>query len=304
MIKNIPHLLQDPTILSMLFLNLFYIYSATYFFVITVLLIEINSILTAKFNQNPNSKDGSNPSPSILDLPQYLYYQIYKKFIKDELSTMERLIFYIVVFTVSLKMSTKSLLLLTANVSLFVKRNYQFLVEVFDSMKNYGKITYQQMKEIDQKMCGSILSTSQSYLMEKCSPMRPSFTKNKEKEPSERLSLSAIAKMNMINKNRNNLSDSEDLDTWPSNDFEQKNKVLITSDLELEIPNLEDTLEGQVSYIFGENSLFRTGPDDSVVGKLNSTKLKSYSARALNLMSWLGLLHKKNNFVFCIFPDN
>ena len=290
-------------------------YSATYFFVITVFLIELNSILTSKFNQNPNSKDSSiesspSPSPSVLDLPQYFYYQIYKKFIKDELSTMERLIFYIVVFTVSLKMSTKSLLLLTANVSLFVKRNYQFLVEVFDSMKNYGKITYQQMKEIDQKMCGSILSTSQNYLMEKCSPMRPSFTKDK---PCERLSLSTIAKMNMMDKNQNNHSDSEDPDTWPSNDFEQKNKVLITSDLELEIPNLEDTLEGQVSYIFGENSLFRGGPDDSVVGKLNSTKLKSYSARALNLMSWLGLLIKilsiyhrtnKNDFFILYFFTN
>merc|ERR1712048_524988 len=145
------------------------------------------------------------------------------------------------------------------------------------------------MKEIDQKMCGSILSTSQNYLMEKCSPMRPSFTKDK---PCERLSLSTIAKMNMINKN--NRGDSENSDTWPSNDFEQKNKVLITSDLELEIPNLEDTLEGQVSYIFGEDSLFRGGPDDSVVGKLNSTKLKSYSARALNLMSSLDTTIESN----------
>lgn len=238
----------DPTIVSMMFLNIFYIYSPTYFFVITVLLIELNSILTSKFNE-------TSYETSILDLPSFIYFKIYKKFIQEELTEMEKLIFYIIFFVFSLQISTKTILLITANVSLIVKRNYTEIWYFFNSMKNYGKITYEQMRDLD---CGAILSSSQSFIMEKCSP--------------------TIARVNM-----KDVSESEEVLL--------ENNVLITSDLELEIPFLDDTLEGNVSYIFGEETLRH---DDSVVGKLNSTRLKSYSARALNLMSSLDTTIESN----------
>lgn len=145
--------------------------------------------------------------------------------------------------------------------------------DFFDSMKNYGKITYEQMRDLDSK-CGAILSSSQSFIMEKCSP----------NGQTKRLSLSTIARTNMKG---TDISESEEVL------LETKNNVLITSDLELEIPFLDDTLEGNVSYIFGEDTL-RNGHDDSVVGKLNSTRLKSYSAKALNLMSSLDTTIESN----------